>query len=151
MHAISYKLLSGKNVVPRRRKARRIETDHRTDEPESKLVLAVVNGDLTGWEALKTAKDLSDTPMGAYDGITLSLEKMKSIDSAGIAILVRLYSQLKRRRKTLSLEKVPEEIRGFLTQIGLEEILINTPTATGTRAPSSRKRSPRSLRPQPTR
>ena len=87
MHAISYKLLSGKNVVPRRRKARRIETDHRTDEPESKLVLAVVNGDLTGWEALKTAKDLSDTPMGAYDGITLSLEKMKSIDSAGIAIL----------------------------------------------------------------
>lgn len=149
MHAISFKLFSGKNSAPSRHTARRI--DERLESRKPNLRLSVVNGDLMGWEALKTAENLSTTPIQAYDGITLSLERMKSIDSAGIAVLVRLYSQLKRQNKTLVLDRVPEEVRGFLTKVGLFDVLINNPKPARRRGTTQRRSDPWRLRTQPSR
>lgn len=139
MHAISFKMFSGKNSAPSRPAARRISP--RLDSQKPNLRLSVVNGDLMGWEALKTAENLSSTPINAYGGITLSLERMRSIDSAGIAILVRLYSQLKRQNKTLTLDKVPEDVQGFLTKVGLDDVLINSPKPQRKRATTQRRRN----------
>ena len=79
----------------------------------------VNNDELTGDRAIRLAQRLSSRPLGELQGIVLSLKHAGSVDASGIAVMVRMYSQLARVGKSFALVDGPKDVEKLLRQAGL--------------------------------
>jgi anti-anti-sigma factor len=97
----------------------------------------IVKNNLIGKEALKLAAELNNTSIHHIEGMTLSFSnEVKNIDATGLAILVRLYSQLSAKGKSLMLTDVPNSIQSTLDRHGLHSVFHCTETSGMTYAKS---------------
>lgn len=85
--------------------------------------------ELTGEAALQLAARIASRPLSRVRGVYLSLANARSVDATGVAVLVRLYSQLESAGKEFGLLDVPPEIDDDLREFGLDFL---------TRAPAAR-------------
>lgn len=82
----------------------------------------VVEKNLAGKNALHLASELNNMPMNEWNRMYLDCSHVKKIDATGLAVLVRLYSQLCIKGKELMLTDVPQPIQKQLTQHGLWDL-----------------------------
>ena len=86
---------------------------------------------LTGEAALRLASRLSHLPLEQFEKIVLSFGNVTSLDATGLAVLVRLYSQLITSGRRLVLRDVPPTIADQLKTVGLDSIFGERPTGNG--------------------
>jgi anti-anti-sigma factor len=82
-----------------------------------------LDGDFWGASALSLAERLPLAELAGAKSVVLSLEKTRHMDQAGLAMLVRLYSQLRVRRCRLQLVDVPPVIHEMLETVGLANLV----------------------------
>ena len=83
----------------------------------------VVRRRLKGIESMGLSADLARLPLEDCDRLFLSLAWVRDVDASGIAVLVRLYSQMTRQGKTLMLTDVPRGVRAQLDRYGLTTVI----------------------------
>ncbi len=76
-----------------------------------------------GRSALSLADQVSLSELSQANRVVLSLAKVEEIDEAGLAMLVRLYSQLRIRGAQLQLEDAPPFVRALLDRIGFGHLI----------------------------
>ena len=101
-------------------------------------MLVVIEDDLTGQQALSMVEEMNKVSVHRIDRIILSLGKVKRIDATGVAILVRLYSQLIAKGKQLLLTQLTLPVRTTLEEIGFLGILESIPAVEPLSTPSWR-------------
>ncbi len=101
-------------------------------------MLVVIEDDLTGQQALSMVEEMDKVPVHRIDRIILSLGKVKRIDATGVAILVRLYSQLVAKGKQLLLTQLTHPVRSTLEEIGFLGVLESIPAVEPQTTPSWR-------------
>jgi len=82
-----------------------------------------LDGDFWGPSALSLAERLPLPELAGAKSVVLSLEKIRYMDQAGLAMLVRLYSHLRVRRCSLQLVDVPPVIHEMLETVGLASLV----------------------------
>jgi len=101
-------------------------------------MLVVIEDDLTGLKALSMVEEMDKVPIHRIDRIILSLGNVKRIDATGVAILVRLYSQLIVKGKQLLLTQLTHPVRTTLEEIGFLGVLQSIPAVEPLSIPSWR-------------
>ena len=86
---------------------------------------------LTGDDAIKLARRLGRLPLEQFQKIVLSLREVTSLDATGLAILVRLYSQLVASGRQLALRDISPAILEQLAAVGLDSVFAEGPTRGG--------------------
>jgi len=90
------------------------------DEGESmNRVQIELDDDLRGLSALSLPDRLPLTDLAGAKRVVLSMGNVRRIDQAGLAMLVRLYSQLRVRGSDLALTDVRPSVRKTLERVGL--------------------------------
>ena len=74
---------------------------------------------LTGEAALKLASRLSHLPLERFQTVVLSFGNVTSLDATGLAVIVRLYSQLVTNGRRLVLRDVRPDVADKLEDVGL--------------------------------
>lgn len=87
------------------------------------MKLHVIGDELSGENALKLARGLAHQQFGSVDRVVLSLRQATTVDASGIAVLVRLYSQLSRAGIPLIVTDVPAHVQQMLQETGLSTVL----------------------------
>jgi len=82
---------------------------------------------MTGRGAVRLAEVLRRFPLGHYETIVLSFERVSALDATGLAITVRLYSQLVTTGRKLVFRDVPKGIREQLSTVGLDSLFKEQP------------------------
>jgi len=82
-----------------------------------------LDGDLWGHDALSLAERLPLPELVGVKCVELSLEKVRHIDQAGLAMLVRLYSHLRIRGTDLRLVDVPTVVHELLQRVGFTKLV----------------------------
>lgn len=77
---------------------------------------------LSGEEALTLASRLRRLPLEKFEKIVLSFANVTSLDATGLAILVRLYSQLVASGRRLEIRDIPPAIREQLEEVGVASL-----------------------------
>ena len=77
---------------------------------------------MTGEGAVRMSHVLRRFPLDHFDTIVLSFERVSSLDATGLAVMVRLYSQLVTSGRTLILKDVPPEIGQQLATVGVNAL-----------------------------
>jgi anti-anti-sigma factor len=86
-------------------------------------LLIELDGDFWGPNALDLAKRLPVGDLASARQVVLSFEKVRHMDQAGLAMLVRLYSHLRVRGSDLQLVDVPSVVLELLERVGLAELV----------------------------
>ncbi len=86
-----------------------------------------ITDELDGRRALAFADDLTGTHVDNVSGFDISLRDVTHIDVSGVAVLVRIYSRLEERGKTLRLSDVPTTVAGLLQRLGVDDLLTPAP------------------------
>jgi len=86
---------------------------------KSRSLELTIQGSLCGADALRLASKLPGTELSLADHVVLSLKHITEADAAGMALLVRLYSQLSARGTTLSLRDVSRPLQKLMKEVGL--------------------------------
>jgi anti-anti-sigma factor len=81
-----------------------------------------IETNLCGTEALSLALQMPASQLALADHVILSLARVEYVDHAGLAFLVRMYSQLRTRGKLLSLRHIPRNLSLLLRDVGLDEL-----------------------------
>ena len=93
-------------------------------QAESKSRLWIeLDGDFWGSEALSLAERLPLSELASAKLVVLSLGKVRRIDEAGLAMLVRLYSHLRVRGSRLQLVDVPVAVHELLERVGFSRLV----------------------------
>ncbi len=82
-----------------------------------------LDGDFWGPHALELSKQLPVADLASAKQVVLSLEKVRHMDQAGLAMLVRLYSHLRVRGSDLHLVDVPPLVQELLERVGLAQVV----------------------------
>lgn len=82
-----------------------------------------LDGDFWGTDALSLAERLPLSELAGAKLVVLSLGKVRRIDEAGLAMLVRLYSHLRVRGSRLQLVDVPVAVQHLLDRIGFSRLV----------------------------
>jgi len=82
-----------------------------------------LDGDFWGYEALSLAERLPLSELAGARCVVLSLAKVGHIDEAGLAMLVRLYSNLRIRGSVLELVDVPAIVAALLERVGFSRLV----------------------------
>jgi len=82
-----------------------------------------LSGDLWGHDALSLADRLPLSELTGVKCVVLSLDKVRQIDQAGLAMLVRLYSHLRIRGTELQLIDVPATVHEPLQRVGFTKLV----------------------------
>jgi anti-anti-sigma factor len=82
-----------------------------------------LDGDFWGNDALSLAERLPLSELAGAKLVVLSLGKVRRIDEAGLAMLVRLYSHLRVRGSRLQLVDVPVSVQQLLERIGFSPLV----------------------------
>ena len=82
-----------------------------------------IEGDLLGLSALSLQDRLPLADISRAKRVTVSMGNVRHMDQAGLAILVRLYSQLRVRGGDLVLLDVQVPVRKTLERIGLSALI----------------------------
>jgi anti-anti-sigma factor len=82
-----------------------------------------IDGDFWGPHAMTLAERLPLGDLASARSVVLSLEKIRYMDQAGVAMLVRLYSQLRIRGCHLRLVDVPATAHELLERVGLAPLV----------------------------
>ncbi|MGB5813209.1 MAG: STAS domain-containing protein [Polyangiales bacterium] len=90
------------------------------DKPSIRIEL---DGDFWGLSALSLAERLPLAELLDAKRVVLSLERVRHIDQAGLAMLVRMYSQLRVRGVQLQLVDAPDGVRAVLDRVGLADLV----------------------------
>lgn len=91
-------------------------------ESHSRLRIEL-DGDFGGSEALSLAERLPLSELAGAKLVVLSLGKVRRIDEAGLAMLVRLYSHLRVRGSRLQLVDVPVAVQELLQRVGFSRLV----------------------------
>lgn len=91
-------------------------------EPISHLRIEL-DGHFWGRNALSLAERLPLADLADAKCVVLSLGRVNQIDQAGLAMLVRLYSQLRVRGTLLQLVDVPSVVYEMLERVGLASLV----------------------------
>ena len=91
-------------------------------ESHSRLRIEL-DGDFGGSEALSLAERLPLSELAGAKLVVLSLAKVRRIDEAGLAMLVRLYSHLRVRGSRLQLVDVPFAVQELLQRVGFSRLV----------------------------
>ncbi len=105
--------------------------------PQNDMIVEIQH-DLAGTHALSMVYEMDKVPVHRVDRIILSFAKVRRIDATGLAMLVRLYSQLISRGKQLLLTQLTQQVRTLLEQIGFSGVLETIPMLQPTPEPSWR-------------
>lgn len=100
-----------------------------------------IDDELTGSVAFEFADGLSLCELEGYDGVVLELTEASHIDVNGMAVLVRVFSQLHCRGKSLHVVGACDDLSHCLTQLGLARALHAPPS----RAPVPEDRKLRAI------
>jgi anti-anti-sigma factor len=82
-----------------------------------------LDGDFWGPTAMSLAERLPLAELAGAKSVVLSLEKIRYMDQAGLAMLVRLYSHLRIRGCHLRLVDVPPVVHELLERVGLAPLV----------------------------
>jgi anti-anti-sigma factor len=82
-----------------------------------------LDGDFWGNDALSLAARLPLSELAGAKLVVLSLGKVRRIDEAGLAMLVRLYSHLRVRGSRLQLVNVPVAVQQLLERVGFSRLV----------------------------
>ncbi|MFW2388175.1 MAG: STAS domain-containing protein [Polyangiales bacterium] len=82
-----------------------------------------LDGDLWGDHALTLAERLPLSELAGAKCVVLSFEKVRHLDQAGLAMLVRLYSHLRVRGANLQLVNVPASVHALLERVGFSNLV----------------------------
>ena len=82
-----------------------------------------LDGDFWGSEALSLAERLPLSELASAKLVVLSLGKVRCIDEAGLAMLVRLYSHLRVRGSRLQLVDAPVAVQELLERVGFTRLV----------------------------
>lgn len=82
-----------------------------------------IEGDLLGLSALSLQDRLPLADIARAKQVTVSMGNVRHMDQAGLAIIVRLYSQLRVRGGHLELLDVQLPVRKTLERIGLSALI----------------------------
>ena len=96
--------------------------------PSNTLEIAI-DGNLLGASALALPGRMPLAELASADHVVLSMHDVDDADAAGVAFVVRLYSQLRVRGTTLNLVGVQRRLAELLKRIGLDRLLVPAPTA----------------------
>lgn len=77
-----------------------------------------IDGDLTGKKALETMQKLERARIACGQDVRLGFGQVSEIDASGLALLIRLGSQLKARGGELRLSRVRTPVHETLHRIG---------------------------------
>ena len=84
----------------------------------------IIRDELSGSHAaLSFADQLGTTSLSRFDGIELSLRNASTVDVAGLAVIVRLYSQLEGSGRRLVLTDAPRHVESAFEELGLQGML----------------------------
>ena len=86
---------------------------------------------LTGDRAIRLASRLRRLPLQRFRKIVLSFTNVTALDATGLAILVRLYSQLVANRQQLVLRDISPPILKQLAEVGLDSLFAERPVRGG--------------------
>lgn len=89
----------------------------------------IIREELNGSSALRFAEQLSTSSFQGIDGIELSLAGATRMDVAGMAVLVRIYSQLRAAGRTLVVRDVPTHVRTQFERLGIEHMIADAAPA----------------------
>ena len=81
-----------------------------------------IDRNLSGEAALELASKFPSADLARANHVVLSLRGVEDADAAGIALLVRLQSQLKRRGASLEVVGASPRVRGLLDRIGIRHL-----------------------------
>jgi anti-anti-sigma factor len=97
------------------------------DQTESSDSVRIeIEGDLLGFSALSLPSRLPLADLAAAKSVLVSMENVRHMDQAGLAMLVRLYSQLRVRGSELLLVDVPGPVLQTLERVGLAGLVSST-------------------------
>ena len=82
-----------------------------------------LGGEFWGPEALSLAERLPISELIGARCVVLSLAKVRRIDEAGLAMLVRLYSQLRVRGSQLEFVDVPSAVLALFERVGFSRLV----------------------------
>lgn len=102
------------------------------------LLPITIDDELSGSVALRFAERLSRLPLEDVDGLVLHFNEESHLDVSGIAVIVRVYSKLRERKKVLYLYGVSVAVARALARLGLADVL---------NVPQSGKRPPKDTDP----
>lgn len=88
-----------------------------------KLLTIELNDELTGDTALMFADGLSRLNLDDHDGVLLQFTTKSQIDVNGLAVVVRVYSHLKGRKKRLYVDGAAERVTRAMDRLGLARVL----------------------------
>ena len=91
-----------------------------------KLRSYIIRDELNGSQALRFARLLGDLSLRDFDGIELSMSGATGLDVAGMAVLVRVYSQLERSGRRLVLRDVPAHVAEVFTRVGAQHMIASS-------------------------
>lgn len=83
----------------------------------------IIREELNGSNALRFAEQLGASSFRGVAGIELSLGGASHVDVAGLAVLVRVYSQLLACGRTLVVRDVPTHVRAQFERLGIEHMI----------------------------
>ena len=83
----------------------------------------IVRDELNGAQALRFADELGRASLRGLEGVELSLRHASGLDVAGMAVLVRLYSQLGASGRSLVISDVPRHIAERFEELGVQHLL----------------------------
>jgi len=93
-----------------------------SEVPSRRIRLVVENG-LSGASAFRLLDVVASLPTSEFDTLFLSLKAPTIIDVSAVAALVRLYSHLRRLRKSLVITDVDEQVALRLADLGLAAVI----------------------------
>lgn len=87
-----------------------------------KLRSYIIRDELNGPQALRFADTLAQQA-DDLDAIELSLRHATGVDVAGLAVLVRVKSQMQSRGRQVAITNAPRHVRAAFADLGLEHLL----------------------------
>lgn len=83
----------------------------------------IIRDELNGPQALRFAAEVAHTPLEHIATVEISLRYASAVDVTGLAVLVRLYSQLQASGRRLTLTEVPEHIQRSFAAVGVTHLV----------------------------
>ena len=131
--------MSTKTPIETEKRSQGVGFTRTSDAPVGSSPTYYLADELTGESAIRLALRLRKLPLSQFQKIVLSFGNVTSLDATGLAILVRLYSQLVTSGRQLVLCDVSDEILTQLKPVGLDSLFRDRPTKGGFLRPISGK------------
>jgi anti-anti-sigma factor len=90
---------------------------------ESRRVTLAIETGLMGDASMTLLDHVRALPFGNFDALHMNLKSVGEVDVSGIAVLVRIYSHLRRLGKRLVLTDVSDAVQHRLGAIGLDKVI----------------------------